>query len=84
MLKSLLSFPKTPSWPGIRTIIFHTPFSRTPSIVHGVTLLDSNSNKNLRIKVSTNSISRFGFTLKLATWGDTVLYGLTVRWMACR
>ncbi|KAJ8311759.1 hypothetical protein KUTeg_011114 [Tegillarca granosa] len=80
----LLRAPNPPSWPGTKKIKFNPPFSTKPSIVHGFVVLDSDRSRNFRASVTVSDVSKTGFTLTLSKWADTKLYGLKVRWMACR
>ncbi|XP_061184395.1 uncharacterized protein LOC133192399 [Saccostrea echinata] len=38
---------------------------------------------NLRVSTEIKDITRTGFSINLARWGDSVLYGARVSWMAC-
>lgn len=77
-------FPKQPDWPVTKNIKFKRPFSSSPSVVHGIIVLDSNGSRNLRGAATVSYVTNTGFTLRLSQWADTLLYSLKVRWMACR
>ena len=63
-------------------VTFDVPFDEKPDVVLGVTMLDASSEKNIRYKVTSLSISRDGFTIKVATWAETKIYGISGYWMA--
>ena len=63
-------------------ITFDVPFDEKPDVVLGVTMLDMNTKQNTRYRVTALSISRDGFTIKVATWADTQIYGISGYWMA--
>jgi hypothetical protein len=45
-------------------------------------MLDATTQTNIRYNVSPISISRDGFTIKVATWSDSKLYGIGGYWIA--
>ena len=63
-------------------VTFDIPFDEKPDIVIGVTMLDASSEKNIRYKVTSLSVSRDGFTIKVATWAETKIFGISGYWMA--
>ena len=63
-------------------VTFDVPFDEKPDVIIGVTMLDANSEKNIRYKVTSLSVSRDGFTIKVATWAETKIFGISGYWMA--
>ena len=64
------------------TVNFLDPFENKPDVTLGVTLLDATSDKNVRYKVEALSVSRDAMTIKISTWADTKIYGISGYWMA--
>ena len=64
------------------TVNFLDPFENKPDVVLGVTLLDATSDKNVRYKVEALSVSRDAMTIKVSTWANTNIYGISGYWMA--
>ncbi|XP_066299868.1 ATP synthase subunits region ORF 7-like [Branchiostoma lanceolatum] len=71
---------------GIRTqdlpVLFSRAFRRTPVVTVGLKQLD-HGNQNVRVTVAEQSITTTGMIVRVGTFADSVLYGLTVNWMAC-
>lgn len=71
---------------GNRNVIveveFDQPFDSKPDVVIGVTMLDASSEKNIRYNVTTLSVSRDGFSINIATWAETKIFGIAGFWMA--
>ena len=63
-------------------VSFDVPFDEKPDIILGVTMTDATTQTNIRYSVSPMSISRDGFTIKVATWSDSKIYGIGGYWMA--
>ena len=63
-------------------VTFDTPFEVKPDVVLGITMLDISAGSNVRYNVSTMSVSRDGFTIKIATWSETKIYGISGSWVA--
>ena len=61
---------------------FLDPFENKPEVTLAVTLLDATSDKNVRYKVEALSVSRDGMTIKISTWADTKIFGISGYWMA--
>jgi len=61
---------------------FVYPFDEKPDIILGVTVLDATTQTNIRYKVTPMAISRDGFTIKIATWSDSKVYGIGGYWIA--
>jgi H-type lectin domain len=63
-------------------VSFAVPFDEKPDIVLGVTQVDGSTQTNIRYNVTTMSVSRDGFTIKISTWSDSKIYGIGGYWMA--
>ncbi len=61
---------------------FPEPFDQKPDIVLGVTMLDASTQTNIRYNVSPMSVSRDGFSIKIATWSDAKIFSISGYWMA--
>jgi len=64
------------------TVNFLEPFENKPGVTLGVTLLDATSDKNVRYKVEALSVSRDAMTIKISTWADTKIFGISGYWLA--
>ncbi|MFO7446546.1 MAG: H-type lectin domain-containing protein [Ignavibacteriaceae bacterium] len=63
-------------------ISFTKPFDIKPTVVLSVTQLDADKDTNVRYSVDASSVSRDGFTIKVSTWADSKIYGLSGQWIA--
>ncbi len=63
-------------------VSFDVPFDEKPDIILGVTMTDATTQTNIRYSVSPMSISRDGFTIKIATWSESKVYGIGGYWIA--
>ena len=63
-------------------VSFAVPFDRKPEIIIGVTMLDATTQTNIRYNVSPMSVSRDGFTIEVATWSESKIYGIGGYWIA--
>ncbi len=61
---------------------FLDPFESKPDVVISVMLLDATSDKNVRYKVESLSVSRDAMTIKVSTWAETKIFGIAGYWMA--
>jgi hypothetical protein len=61
---------------------FDKGFDKKPKIILSVTKLDAETQTNLRYRVEALSISRDGFSIKVATWNDTKIMGIAGDWLA--
>ena len=61
---------------------FLDPFESKPEVVLGLTFLDATSDKNVRYKVESLSVSRDAMTIKVSTWAETKIFGIAGYWMA--
>jgi len=57
-------------------------FDRTPKVFAGISLMDYDSARNLRINSSVDGVSADGFTWHGDSWADTLCYGVGVNWIA--
>jgi hypothetical protein len=64
------------------SVNFLDPFENKPDVVLCVTLLDATSDQNVRYRVETMSVSRDAMTIKISTWADTKIFGISGYWMA--
>lgn len=71
---------------GERSVIisvnFLDPFEDKPEVILGVTVLDATSEQNVRYRVEALSVSRDAMTIKISTWADTKIFGISGYWLA--
>jgi hypothetical protein len=71
---------------GDRSVVisveFLEPFENKPDVMLSVTFLDATSDKNVRYKVESMSVSRDAMTIKISTWSDTKIMGIRGFWIA--
>lgn len=53
---------------------FDKAFSKTPKVIMALDTLDYDHSKNLRVRLSTSSVTSTGITWHLQSWGDSVMY----------
>jgi hypothetical protein len=63
-------------------VSFDVPFDEKPDVILGVTMFDATTETNIRYGVSPMSVSRDGFTIKIATWSDSKVFGIGGYWIA--
>ena len=61
---------------------FEPGFDKMPTIIMNVNKLDCSKEDNIRYDVSSDAVSRDGFTIKIKTWGNTKIYGIGGGWIA--
>jgi hypothetical protein len=61
---------------------FPKPFENKPDVVVGVSALAADKNQDVRYSVSAKSISRDGFTIEVATWGESKIFTICGFWVA--
>ena len=61
---------------------FNPPFKGIPTIYVGVQLIDKTDNAIMRYSLEPYAVSRDGFMVKVATWGDTKLNSIAGSWLA--
>ena len=57
-------------------------FDKKPTVMLSVTNLDAGINSNIRYSVDAISVSRDGFTIKISTWSDSIINGISGHWVA--
>ncbi|CAF1349270.1 unnamed protein product [Rotaria sordida] len=69
----------------VKAVLFKWPFQQTPSLVHvGLSMIDTQSHdRNVRIQVSAESITPYGFNLRFRSWGDSLTQNAAVSWFVC-
>ncbi|RBQ74201.1 hypothetical protein FVER14953_08391 [Fusarium verticillioides] len=53
---------------------FSKAFNKTPKVIMALDSLDYDHNKNLRVRLSTSSVTSTGITWHLQSWWDSVMY----------
>lgn len=61
---------------------FDKPFDVKPKVILSVTQLDADKAFNPRYNVEVLSVSRDGFTIKVRTWADSKIFGISGYWLA--
>ena len=61
---------------------FTKPFEVKPKVILSVTQIDGDKAFNQRYNVEVLSVSRDGFTVKIRTWADSKIYGISGYWLA--
>ncbi|WYZ38153.1 hypothetical protein EsH8_III_000067 [Colletotrichum jinshuiense] len=56
------------------TFNFPVGFSKTPKVIMAIDSLDYDHSKNLRVRLSTSSVTNTGITWHLQSWWDSVMY----------
>jgi len=71
---------------GTRTfdkrINFSPSFQKAPKVIVGLSGLDADQSKNIRVRLEAHAVDPNGFTARILTWGDTSLFGVGVNWLA--
>jgi len=57
-------------------------FSRPPTVLVALTMLDMAGNADLRLKVGVDHVTKDGFRWDLSTWDDSTLYAASASWIA--
>lgn len=65
-----------------REINFPKPFETKPYVVVTPTVIDAEKTTQIRYSIEAKGVSRDGFVVKIATWGDTRLNGIGGFWIA--
>jgi len=63
-------------------INFEKPFDTKPKVFLSVSQMDADKNFNHRYSVEVLSVSRDGFTIKIRTWADSKITGISGYWLA--
>nr|ADI48493.1 lectin [Euperipatoides rowelli] len=62
---------------------FASAFASPPEVMVALSVIDSSKSTNLRIETRAEAITQNGFNIIVNTWGDTILLGAWVSWIAC-
>jgi outer membrane protein OmpA-like peptidoglycan-associated protein len=65
-----------------REINFPKPFETKPFVTVTPTLIDAAKSTQLRYSIEAKGVSRDGFVVKIATWGETQINGIGGFWVA--
>jgi len=57
-------------------------FERVPTVVAALEMFDMGGDRDLRIRVIVDEVTKEGFAWRIETWGDSVLNAARVRWIA--
>jgi hypothetical protein len=68
----------------LQHVDFQQPFTTTqpPIVLVMLSGVDSDANVNERIVVTSENVTNNGFNVRYTTWGNTLLYGAWVTWIA--
>jgi len=61
---------------------FNPPFKGVPTVFVGVQLIDKTDGSPIRYSLEPYMVTRDGFSVKVATWGDTKINAIAGSWMA--
>lgn len=53
---------------------FGMTFSKTPKVIMALDFLDYDHSRNLRVRLSTSSVTNYGLTWHLISWHDSIMY----------
>ncbi|XP_028412127.1 uncharacterized protein LOC114534853 [Dendronephthya gigantea] len=62
---------------------FEKPFPEIPKVIISLTMLDTHKDRNVRIRVLAQKVTKEGFEAVFRPWDDSVIFQLGVSWMAC-
>jgi hypothetical protein len=71
-----------PQDPASVRVDFERPFITPPKVVVFLNYIDLDHSRNWRLKTTATDIDVNGFTLKIETWLDTILYAAQACWIA--
>lgn len=63
-------------------IDFAQPFVRVPTVQVSMAHLDTAGAPNMRVQVNALAVQTTGFTLRMVTWADSIVFGMTTSWVA--
>ncbi|BFZ17488.1 hypothetical protein BsWGS_20527 [Bradybaena similaris] len=63
-------------------VTFDTKFCKRPEMIVTVSYLDVPYDKNVRYNTILYSANRSQFKVSCYTWGDSIVHGMKVRWLA--
>ena len=64
------------------SINFSESFKNKPEVILGMIALDASSEDNIRYRAEAVSVTRDAMTIKISTWADTQIYGISGYWLA--
>ncbi|XP_065843983.1 uncharacterized protein [Oscarella lobularis] len=70
-------------WPEMHNITFTLSYRCPPVISLGLVNVDAGSHVNMRVRAKVEDVTKFGFTLKMESWSDSVTYEMEYSWTAC-
>lgn len=53
-----------------------------PIVQVNLSKIDSEQKTNVRVEVLVANLTSYGFTLRIHTWADTILYSVRANWIA--
>jgi hypothetical protein len=65
-----------------KRVAYPTPFTYAPFVHLALSELDAQPYDNVRVKVVAENVDRYGFDVKVTTWGKTKLDSVGVEWLA--
>lgn len=68
--------------PGDVRINFERPFITPPKVVVFFNAFDLDRSRNWHLSTTATNVDKWGFTLNINTWGDTIFYYAQVGWIA--
>jgi hypothetical protein len=82
--------PNDPMFNGeLRSFEFRTPdmpfaqaFPSTPTVVLSLAGIDAGNEENLRLRLQAEDVQPDEFNIRIVTWGDGLIYGVWVTWIA--
>ncbi|CAG5131622.1 unnamed protein product [Candidula unifasciata] len=63
---------------AVREVLFKVPYERVPQVVIAIAAFDDAS--HTRINIAIRDLTTTGFKIVCATWWDSYIYGVWVRW----
>ena len=63
-------------------VTFPTPYSKPPQVSVAISHLDSDGRTNTRLRADVLAVDPNGFDVRILTWADSQVYGVTVSWVA--
>jgi hypothetical protein len=63
-------------------VTFDKPFTNKPAVVLSVTKLDADTKSDVRYNVEATAVTKEGFVLKISTWSESKILGISGSWIA--
>ena len=63
-------------------VAFRPPFASPPVVVLALSGVDADAQFNLRLRLSVEDVETEEFNIRIHTWGDSLIYGALVTWVA--